>query len=216
MKKRIVILSGIILAVCLIAGIYRLNNQNNQNRISNRQRENISAAYNASEGRELYWYETDGMGAYYLTTVNGCIVFYNLRTWNPYANVGYEYNDMTDVFISERVRFCFFTLLDSRFSPAFENQLYVYKGGKVTWLTKAWMNGWIKDEDVQVVKEAYDTFIQQLIDMGEDEYLNREKQFRTTLYSISGYDPTYDNFMKTTSSTEYRTFLSYINDASEN
>lgn len=211
MKKWITILLAAVLMICLLAGCQNSDSSIDQSTLTQEQRDAISAAYKDSESLNLYWYHTDGLGAYYLGEVEGCIIFYNLRTWNSYVNIDFEYKDNLTWYLPGRYRLCEFTLLGIPFSPAFENQLFAYKDGEVCWLTKAWAKGWISKDGAQQVKEAYDVFIQHLIDMGEDNYLKREKQLRTLQWEEFGGDwnyQSYQNFMELTESTEYQMFIS--------
>ena len=191
--------------------------------LTQEQREAISAAYSESQNGILYWFHIDGLGAYYLGQFDGCIVFYNLRTWSPGKNADLEYGqDIFGQYGSERYRPLNFTIARIPFSPGFRNQLCAYKDGEVAQLQTAYLNKkWISKEAVEQVKTAYDTFIQHLITMGESAYLEREKKFKTLIFSISddpGYlqdDVVYQNFMSLSESKEYQLFIEALKEQEE-
>ena len=184
--------------------------------LAQEQREAISAAYSESQNGILYWFHTDGLGAYYLGQFDGCIVFYNLRTWSPSENDLLEYGiswDMAGEYY-DRSRPLNFTVARIPFSPGFRNQLCAYKNGEVAQLQTAYLNKkWISKEAVEQVKTAYDAFIQHLITMGENAYLEREKKFRTMMQPLMGLpmdEITYVNFMNLTESYEYKMFMNSL------
>ena len=218
MQKRCILKTGSLLllaamlAACLLSGCSSAHSGIDQTVLTQEQRESITAAYAESKvgASKLYWFQTDGLGAYYLGEIEGCIIFYNLRTWNPSKNEMLEYGAVTDLWRPERMRSLKFTVADVTFSPGFQNQLCAYKDGEVLHLSKAYSKGWITQEGVTQVKTAYDSFIRYLFEMGESEYVKHENKFDTMILQQGGFPadhPDYAMVMQRTKSQEYQLFL---------
>ena len=180
--------------------------------LTQEQRKTITNAFAESKAgaTKLYWFETDGQGAYYLGEFDGCIVFYNLRTWNPGMNDFHEYGEDPFDLRDTPWRPLNFKIAEVEFSPAFENQLCAYKDGEVLHLSKAYTKGWITQEGVAHVKAAYDAFIRYLVGLGENGYLAHEKKFK--LMELELWDTPKDSNQYTfiqnaTTSPEYQLFM---------
>ncbi len=221
MQKKIIakigsmLLLAAILVACLLSGCNSAHGGIDQTILTQEQREAISTAYMECKigAEKLYWFQTDGLGAYYLGEIEGYIIFYNLRTWNPSTNEYLEYGDITDLYRPDQIRPLNFTVGEVTFSPGFQNQMCVYKDGEVLLLSRAYFKGWISKEGVAQVKNAYDSFVQHLAEMGESEYLKNEKKFRTLMHNLSGEpmdDFVYQNFMNLKESREYQLFMNAL------
>ena len=201
-----------ILAACLLSGCSGAHSGIDQTVLTQEQREAITAAYAESKvgAYPLYWFQTDGLGAYYLGEIEGCIIFYNLRTWNSSRNENLEYGDPTDLWRPERMRPLKFTIADVTFSPGFQNQLCTYRDGEVLLLSRAYFKEWISQEGVEQVKTAYDSFVRYLLEMGESEYVKHENKFDMMMLEQGGFPadhPDYTMIMQRSSSQEYPLFL---------
>ena len=184
--------------------------------LTQEQCEKISAAYKESQNITLFWFQTDGQGAYYLGEFEGCIVFYNLLTWSPIRNADLEYGNIFTMLYPDRLRPLNFTIAESAFSPGFRNMLCAYKDGKVLQLSRAYIEGWLTKESVAKVKTAYDSFIQHLIDLEESGYLEYEKKFNLMRLEYTfpkdspEYASEYENIMNVSKSDEYRRFMEAV------
>ena len=216
MRKKFITRTGslllftLILVACLLSGCTNSDRGIDQTVLTQEKREAISAAYSQSQPGELYWFQTDGLGAYYLGEIEGCIIFYNLRTWDPDVNKSMEYGDLSWMYGSESIRPLNFTIAGTAFSPGFRNQLCAYKDGEVLQLSMAYIKDWISKEGVEKVKIAYDSFIRYLADLGEYGYSKNEKKFRKSIYSQSGSPMEYfmyPDYMLLNQSPEYQLFI---------